>query len=121
MIAHIDGTSQVILGSIKKSAFGTTLSRSRVCVRIIVFCPPTCHRLGLGGSCSDVFLISRAVLKGHGSPRNSLANTRAPPRMWWARSLRPHVYLRDSATTCGLDLAHAPQLAYTHTLDCHCL
>ena len=22
---------------------------------------------------------------GHGSPRNSLANTRAPPRLWWAR------------------------------------
>ena len=34
-------------------------------------------------------------------------------------ALRPHVYLRHSATTCGLDLAHAPQLAYTHTLDCH--
>ena len=22
---------------------------------------------------------------GHGSPRNSLANTRAPPRLWWGR------------------------------------
>ena len=22
---------------------------------------------------------------GHGSPRNSIANTRAPPRLWWAR------------------------------------
>ena len=35
-------------------------------------------------------------------------------------ALRSHVYLRHSATTCGLELAHAPLLAYTHTLNCHC-
>ena len=54
---------------------------------------------------------------GNGSPRNSIANTR--PTETVVGALQSHVYLRHSATTCGLELAHAPLLAYTHTLDCH--
>ena len=55
---------------------------------------------------------------GHGSPRNSIANTR--PTETVVGALQSHVYLRHSATTCGLELAHAPQLANTHPFDCHC-
>ena len=49
---------------------------------------------------------------GNGSPRNSIANTR--PTETVVGALQSHVYLRHSATTCGLELAHAPQLANTH-------
>ena len=52
------------------------------------------------------------------SPRNSIANTR--PTETVVGALQSHVYLRHSATTCGLELAHAPQLANTHPFDCHC-
>ena len=55
---------------------------------------------------------------GNGSPRNSIANTR--PTETVVGALQSHVYLRHSATTCGLELAHAPQLANTHPFDCHC-
>ena len=53
---------------------------------------------------------------GHGSPRNSIANTR--PTETVVGALQSHVYLRHSATTCGLELAHVPLFANTHTLNC---
>ena len=52
---------------------------------------------------------------GHGSTRNSLADTRTPSTLRWARCGRtpPKSY----ATACDLDSAHVPLLAYTHTMN----
>ena len=44
---------------------------------------------------------------------NSLSQKRFVDPGCVVGALRPHVYLRHSATTCGLELAHAPQLACT--------
>ena len=101
---------------------------------------PDCpRRVGVANQ-SDTH--SRVVPRGRGS-RATLAKARLASVAWGSPSksrawlspqlyreharttetvvgaLRSHVYLRHSATTCGLELAHAPLLAYTHTLDCH--
>ena len=46
-------------------------------------------------------------------------STRAHRRACGGRAAAARL-LRHSATTCGLDLAHAPLLANTHPFDCHC-
>ena len=53
------------------------------------------------------------------APPATLSLTRAHRRACGGRAAAARL-LRHSATTCGLDLAHAPLLANTHPLNCHC-
>ena len=52
--------------------------------------------------------------------RNFLAIKHARTTETVVGALRSHVYICHSATTCGLELAHALLLANTHPLNCHC-
>ena len=90
------GTLWNALGLLERSS-GTFFTVACVCLSWLRVCAA---KAGLLGDSADGARLVRRLPRrhgwhpwrgarlrkvGHGSPRNSIANTRAPPRLWWAR------------------------------------